>query len=100
MKKIVFSKLKCGFSIPLMGLILLLILFNPAQIKAQEDGDIIQDILKTADILNETILDVTALSDEEENAVGKELDKQISNDLRFTKERKFNLKKIFNNLII
>jgi predicted Zn-dependent protease len=99
MKKIVFSKLKCGFSISLMGFILLLILFNPAQIKAQEDGDIIQDLLKTADILNETILDVTALSDEEENAVGKELDKQISNDLRFTKERKFNLKKIFNNLI-
>ena len=99
MKKTVFNKLKFGFSIPLVGFILLLMMFNPAQIKAQEDGDIIKDLLKTADILNETILDVTALSDEEENAVGKELDKQISNDLRFTKEKKFNLKKIFNNLI-
>jgi len=99
MKKIILSRHKFCFSIPPMGFILLLIVFNPVQIRAQEDGDIIKELLKTADILNETILDVTALSDEEENAVGKELDKQISNDLRFTKERKFNLKKIFNNLM-
>ena len=99
MKRTVLNKVKTAFTFSWAGIILLILFFAPVQIRAQEDGDIVKELLKTADILNETILDITALSDDEENAVGKELDKQISNDLRFTKERKFNLKKIFNNLI-
>lgn len=95
MKKIIIN----SFSKAVIPAILFFILFYSLPVKAQEDSDLIKDLLKTADILNETILDITALSDEEENAIGKELDKQISQDLRFTKERKFNLKKIFNNIM-
>jgi predicted Zn-dependent protease len=62
-------------------------------------NDLIKDILQTANVLNETLLDLTTLSDEEENIVGDELDKQISKDLRIAKERKFNLNRIFNKLI-
>jgi predicted Zn-dependent protease len=61
--------------------------------------DFLKKLLKTADVLNETLLEVTALSDEEENSIGIELDKQISEDLRVVKERKFNLKKIFKNIM-
>lgn len=72
-------------------------LFSFAHSYAQDD--LIKDLMQTADILNETLLEITALSDEEENAIGDELDKQISKDLRFRKEYKFNLRKIFNNLM-
>ena len=87
------------FSIPLTGLLLLTLILFQSQVTAQEEGDLVNELLKTANILNETLLEVTAISDEEENAIGKELDKQISRDLRFTRERKFNIKKIFNNLV-
>lgn len=65
---------------------------------ASAQDDLLNELLKTADILNETLLEVTALSDEEENSIGIELEKQISKDLRIVKERKFNLKKIFRDL--
>ena len=52
-----------------------------------------------ANLLNETLLELTALSDEDENLIGDELDKQISKDLRFTRERKFDINKIFNKLM-
>jgi len=80
------------------GFFILLFLFQTPNVKAQDD-DLIKDLLRTADILNETLLDMTALSDDEENAIGKEMDKQISQDLRFTKERKFDLKGIFKKLV-
>lgn len=85
------------FSFSLTGMIILLFAFSASKMKAQ-DNDALKELLKTADILNETLLDMTALTDDEENAIGKEMDKQISKELRFTKEKKFNLKKIFNNL--
>jgi len=86
------------FSFSLAGIFILLLIISTPNIKAQDD-DLIKDLLKTADILNETLLDMTALTDDEENAIGKEMDKQISQDLRFTKERKFDLKKIFKKLV-
>lgn len=87
-----------SFSFLLTGIFILLFLISTPNTKAQ-DEDLIKDLLKTADILNETLLDMTALSDDEENAIGKEMDKQISRDLRFTKERNFNLKGIVKKLL-
>ena len=87
-----------SFSFLLTGIFIPLFLISTPNTKAQ-DEDLIKDLLKTADILNETLLDMTALSDDEENAIGKEMDKQISRDLRFTKERNFNLKGIVKKLL-
>jgi predicted Zn-dependent protease len=55
--------------------------------------------LETADIFNETMLEITALSDEEEIAIGNSLEKEISEDLKFAIEKKFNIKNIFNRLM-
>jgi predicted Zn-dependent protease len=76
---------------------LIIFFFGNNAIKAQDD--FLKELLNTADILNETLLEVTALSDEEENSIGIELEKQILNDLRVVKERKFNLKKIFKDIM-
>jgi predicted Zn-dependent protease len=77
---------------------MMFILTFSSTVTTQDDANLVNDLLNTANILNETLLEITALSDEEENAIGEELDKQISQDLRFTSEKKFNIKKIFNNL--
>jgi len=98
MNKITTNNFKKFFAIPIFGMLILFILTFSSTVSAQDDGNLVNDLLKTANILNETLLEITALSDEEENAIGEELDKQISQDLRFTRERKFNIKKIFNNL--
>ena len=71
---------------------LLALLFS-GPLKAQDE--ILNELLNTANLLNETLLELTALSDEDENLIGDELDKQISKDLRFTKERKNSTSKIF-----
>ncbi len=76
---------------------LIIFCFGNTAINAQDD--FLKELLNTADILNETLLEVTALSDAEENSIGIELEKQILNDLRVVKERKFNIKKIFNNIM-
>lgn len=75
----------------------LLILLFSIPLKAQDE--VLKDLLNTANLLNESLLEITALSDEDENLIGDELDKQISKDLQLTKERKFNIKKIFNNMM-
>ena len=83
--KIIFKSWNNFFMIPV------LILLFSIPLKAQDE--ILNDLLNTANLLNETLLEITALSDEDENLIGDELDKQISKDLQFTKEKKFNLKK-------
>ena len=92
------NKLSGSFSFFVTSIFIFLFFTAVPDIKAQDD-DLVKDLLKTADILNETLLDMTALTDDQENAIGKEMDKQISQDLRFTKERKFDLKGIFNKLM-
>lgn len=77
-------------------IVFLVFIFSSASF-AQDD--IIEELLDAANILNQTVLELTALSDEEENSIGEELDKEISRDLRITRERKFNIKRIFNNLL-
>jgi predicted Zn-dependent protease len=98
MHRITTNNLKQFFAFPTFGLLMLFTLTFSSAVTAQDDGNLVNDLLNTANILNETVLEITALSDEEENAIGEELDKQISQDLRFTREKKFNIKKIFNNL--
>ena len=80
-------------------LFLSLLIFCLGNTVIRSQDDFLKELLNTAEILNETLLEVTALSDEEENSIGIELEKQISQDLRIVKERKFNLKKIFNNMM-
>jgi hypothetical protein len=43
--------------------------------------EILLTINKNSNILNETLLEITALSDEEENTIGEELDKHISTNM-------------------
>lgn len=78
---------------------LALIIFFLGNTAIRSQDDFLKELLNTADILNETLLEITALSDDEENSIGVELEKQISQELRIVKERKFNLKKIFNNMM-
>jgi predicted Zn-dependent protease len=85
------------FVIRALFLSLIIFFFGNTAINAQDD--FLKELLNTADILNETLLEVTALSDEEENSIGIELEKQILNDLRVVKEKKFNLKKIFKDIM-
>ncbi len=98
MNRIATNNFKQFFAVPIFGLLMLFTLTLSSTVTAQDDANLVNDLLNTANILNETLLEITALSDEEENAIGAELDKQISQDLRFTSEKKFNIKKIFNNL--
>lgn len=92
------DKILGSFSFFITGIIIFFFFTAAPKIKAQDDN-LVKDLLKTADILNETLLDMTALTDDQENAIGEEMDRQISQDLRFTKERKFDLKNIFKKLM-
>ncbi|MBE2279627.1 MAG: M48 family metallopeptidase [Ignavibacteriaceae bacterium] len=49
--------------------------------------------------MNKTILNITQLSDEEENQIGKELETQVSGNLSFTASNEDRVKKIFNKLL-
>ena len=42
--------------------------FTPLNAQDNNDNDLIKNLLQTADIVNETILELTALSDDDENA--------------------------------
>ena len=86
-----------SFLLKTVFLSLMIFCFGSTAIRSQDD--LLKELLNTADILNETLLEVTALSDEEENSIGVELDKQISQNLKIVKERKFNLKRIFKNMM-
>ena len=85
------------FSLKTLLLSLIIFCFGNITIKSQDD--FLKELLNTADILNETLLEITALSDEEENSIGIELEKQILKDLRIVRERNFNLKEIFNSMM-
>lgn len=60
--------------------------------------DLIKSILKTADKINQELLNITAPSDEEENKIGEGLDKEIMKDKKTEKDYKFSIKKIFDNI--
>jgi predicted Zn-dependent protease len=71
-------------------------LFTSTNIYSQID--IFEQALKTVDVLNNTLLEITALSDEEENNIGKELDKRITNESKVTKSNKYDVTGIFNKI--
>lgn len=73
-----------------------ILLLAPLQLHAQEE--LLKDILKQVDDINQELLNITAPSDEDENRIGMDLDKKISKDFVIAKQSKFNIKKIFNTI--
>ncbi len=76
---------------------LLTFMFFPANSIFPQD-DLIKNILKKVDDINKTLLRITELSDEEENKIGEELYKKITDELKPAKERKFKIKQIFDRI--
>ncbi len=60
--------------------------------------DLFNQALKTVDKLNSVLLDMTALTDDEENKIGVELDKQISKENKLGKSDKYDVKGIFDKI--
>ena len=73
-----------------------IILFSQ-YIFAQEG--LFKDLIKTADKLNQVLLDLTEVSDEEENQVGEELDKEIMKKSKATSTEKWDIKKVWNDVL-
>ncbi len=90
-----FNTIKPKISLKLFLLSLLIVIFSQIELSAQ---DLIRDILKKVDAVNQQLLNITAVSDEEENKIGEELDKKIMKELKTGKERKFDVKKIFEKI--
>ena len=76
-------------------LITMLFTFLMFSANLQAQDDLIKGILQGVDALNKQMLKITALSDEEENKIGDELDKKIMKDFDAGTEKHFNVKKIF-----
>lgn len=76
----------------------ILALFLSAELKYSQE-DLIKGALDVIDIFNKKLLDITALSDEEENLIGDELHKMIIKDKKLlAKHKKFNVEKVFNKV--
>lgn len=60
--------------------------------------DLFNQALKTVDKLNSVLLDMTALTDDEENKVGTELDKKITKENTIGKSEKYDVKGIFEKI--
>jgi predicted Zn-dependent protease len=83
-----------------IGLIFLFLVI-PAQqpVQAQQDENLLDGLLELADVLNQTMLELTAMSDEDENTIGEMLDKQLSTEMTFARERKYDVGEIFNTVL-
>lgn len=71
--------------------------FTTLNVQAQEG--LFKDLLKTADKLNQVLLDLTEVSDEEENQVGDELDKKIIEKAKVTNTDKWDINKVWHDLL-
>jgi predicted Zn-dependent protease len=60
--------------------------------------DLIKNIFKTVDKINQELLNITAPTDEEENKIGEGLDKEIMKDKKSVKDYKFNIKQVFDKV--
>jgi len=60
--------------------------------------DLLKDLLKKADKINQEILNITAPTDEEENKIGENLHKKIVEGKKIIKEYKFDIKNIFEKI--
>lgn len=82
--------------IKIFPFVLFCLIFSTNNIYSQID--IFEQALKTVDKLNNTLLEMTALTDEEENNIGKELDKLIIKETKITKSNKYDVNGIFNKI--
>ena len=78
-------------------IILIPTIFNSQNLCAQTD--LLKEALKVVDEVNNTLLDFTALTDEEENEIGKQLDEMIMEDNEEVNNSKFNVEKIFGEIV-
>jgi len=76
----------------------MLFTFLMYSVNLQAQDDLIKGILQGVDVVNKQVLNITALSDEEENKIGEDLDKEIMKDFDVGKEKKYDLEKIFTNI--
>lgn len=85
-----------GKSIWIIQFILIMFFFNTS---AYPQEGLLKELLKTADKLNQAVLDLTEVSDEEENQVGDELDKEITKKSKVTFSNKWDIQKVWDDLV-
>lgn len=78
-------------------LLLMAFVLMPA-INIYAQTDILNEVLKQANKLNETMLEMTALTDDEENAIGKDLYANILKGKSILKDYRYNVNGIFTKL--
>lgn len=66
---------------------------------AKPQGGILDVIKDVAGAVDKTVLDLTQLSDDEENQIGKELETSISKGLSFSNSGDNTVKKVFNKIL-
>ncbi|MDX9977064.1 MAG: M48 family metallopeptidase [Candidatus Cloacimonadales bacterium] len=76
----------------------IIVLLSSSSLFAQL-ADLIQLGLGVADAVNQTMLDITALTDEEENEVGQELKRIILKEKKPASHNKWNVEKVFNKVV-
>jgi len=90
---------KCiGIFQPFWKIIFITVLFLFTGTSAFAQDDILEDVLKTTDQLNQQLLNITSISDKDENKIGIELDKEISKKLIITESHKFNVGLLFQKI--
>jgi predicted Zn-dependent protease len=74
-----------------------IICFSPLKILAQED--LIKEVMDQANKLNETLLEMTSLTDDEENSIGTEIYSEILKTKTIIGDFKYDVNGIFKRLI-
>lgn len=70
---------------------------SPVKIFAQED--LLKEVMDQANKLNETLLEITSLTDDEENSIGKEIYSQILKSKTIIGDYKYDVNGIFKKLL-
>lgn len=81
----------------LLMFVLILSCISPIKIFAQED--IIKEVMNQANKLNEALLEITSLTDEEENSIGKEIYSEILKKKSIISDYKYDVNGIFKKLV-
>lgn len=67
--------------------------------EATAQEKLFKDLLKTVDKLEQVLLDLTEISDEEENQLGEDLDKKIVQKSKVTNSNKWDIKTVWHNVV-
>ncbi|MDP4115257.1 MAG: M48 family metallopeptidase [Bacteroidota bacterium] len=86
-------------NIKLVCKIFIVFLLLGPSLKVYAQVDIINEVMKQANKLNETLLEMTALTDEEENNIGKEIYAEVLKSKTVISDYKYNVNAIFNKLL-